>query len=179
VRFLPGEHDTAPDQGDAYREAFGPLHQRFEHKGVQFVALDNVSRPGGVLGEEQLHWLDQEVTKLTRGRPLVVLVHRPLFPLHPAWDWTTQDGGLAIEILQKHDAVTVFYGHIHQEHHQMTGAIAHHAARSLVFPLPAPGSVPAKAALPWDASAKDHGLGYRSIEVGGHAPRAQEVPLLS
>lgn len=28
--------------------------------------------------------------------------------------------------------VVVFYGHIHQEHHHMTGHIAHHAANSLM-----------------------------------------------
>jgi len=38
--------------------------------------------------------------------------------------------------------VTVFYGHIHQEHHHMTGHIAHHSAKSLIFPLIAPRSKP-------------------------------------
>jgi hypothetical protein len=72
--------------------------------------------------------------------------------------------------------VTVFYGHIHQEHHQVTGNVSHHAARSLVFPLPAPGSVPKKAPLPWDPSSTDHGLGWRSIAMAGPAPRITEVP---
>ena len=48
--------------------------------------------------------------------------------------------------------VTVFYGHIHQENHHMTGHIAHHAAKSLIFPLPAPGSQPKRAPLPYDAA---------------------------
>jgi hypothetical protein len=42
----------------------------------------------------------------------------------------------------------------------MTGDIAHHAAKSLVFPLPAPGSVPKRAPLPWDTSHPFAGLGY-------------------
>ena len=47
--------------------------------------------------------------------------------------------------------VTVFYGHIHQEHHYKTGHIAHHAAKGLMYPLPAPGSVPKKQPIRWDA----------------------------
>jgi hypothetical protein len=68
--------------------------------------------------------------------------------------------------------VTVFYGHIHQEHHHMTGHIAHHSARSLMFPLPAPpapGSQAKRNPIPWDAAAPYRGLGWRSItEHGKH-----------
>jgi hypothetical protein len=78
--------------------------------------------------------------------------------------------------LSQRDNVTVFYGHIHQEHHQMTGKIAHHSARSLVFPLPAPGSVPKKAPLPWDPASSDHGLGWRSIAMNEGRTQLTEVP---
>ena len=64
-----------------------------------------------------------------------------------------------------HKNVTVFYGHIHQEHHFTTGHIAHHAAKSLMFPLPAPGSVPKRAPIPWDQAAPYKGLGFRDIEA--------------
>lgn len=47
----------------------------------------------------------------------------------------------------------------------MTGHIAHHAAKSLMFPLPAPGSQPKRAPLPWDASQPYRGLGYREVEA--------------
>src|SRR5512140_576391 len=43
--YLPGEHDAAPDRGEAYKEAFGALYQSFSHKGVYFIALDNASAP--------------------------------------------------------------------------------------------------------------------------------------
>ena len=46
VYFLPGEHDASLDKGEAYQEFFGATHQTFEHKGVHFIALDNVSDPG-------------------------------------------------------------------------------------------------------------------------------------
>jgi len=59
----------------------------------------------------------------------------------------------------------VFYGHIHQEHHFRTGAIAHHAAQSLIFPLPAPLSQPKRAPVPWDPAHPRRGLGYREVSV--------------
>jgi hypothetical protein len=176
VRFLPGEHDAAPDHGDAYREAFGAMHYSFDHKGVHFVAIDNVSRPGTGIGDEQLDWLADDLGKLPPAMPLVVLAHRPLFDLYPDWDWATKDGARAIDILSRRENVTVFYGHIHQEHHRVTGKIAHHSARSLMFPLPSPGSVPKKGPLPWDASSPDHGLGWRAVAMRGASAQIAEIP---
>ena len=99
--------------------------------------------------------------------PIVVFTHRPLFDLAPKWDWATRDGDLALAILQRHANVTVFYGHIHQAHHHMTGAIAHHAATSLVFPLPAPGSQDKRTPLPWDPAQPFRGLGFREVAMAG------------
>ena len=47
----------------------------------------------------------------------------------------------------------------------MTGHIAHHSAKSLIFPLPAPGSQPKRTPLPWDPAAPYKGLGFREIEA--------------
>jgi 3',5'-cyclic AMP phosphodiesterase CpdA len=162
---IPGEHDAAADRGAAFQAVFGATHQAREHKGVAMIALDNTSDPKGALGDEQLAWLDREVGKVAADRPLLVFVHRPLFPLAQAWDWYTPDGDRALAILDRHPRTTVFYGHIHQAHVKKTNAILHVATRSLVFPLPAPGSQPAKAPLPFDADAVDHGLGYRGIAM--------------
>ena len=175
--FLPGEHDASADAGEAYREVFGPTHYTFDHEGVHFVALDNVSDPAGAFGEAQLAWLASDLAALPPETPLVVLAHRPLFSLYPEWDWTTDDGDKAIAILAKRPHVTVFYGHIHQEHHHMTGHIAHHSARSLVFPLPAPGSVPEKAPVPWDPAAPFRGIGYRAIETAREGFALTELPV--
>ena len=176
VRFIPGEHDASLDNGEAYREFFGEAHYAFEHKGVYFIALDNVSDPGSVLGPEQLAWLDKQVAAVPKTSPLVVFAHRPLFDLFPAWDWHTKDGAQAIASLEKHPNVNVFYGHIHQENEHQTGRITHRAARSLVFPLPAPGSVPKKGPLPWDPQSADHGLGYREVKHVAAALNVEEHP---
>src|SRR5262249_51207335 len=79
------------------------------------------------------------------------------------WDWATRDGAKAIEMLAPYRNVTVFYGHIHQEHHHMTGHIAHHSTKSLMFPLPQPGAQQKRLALPWDDRAPCRDLGFRAV----------------
>ena len=163
--YMPGEHDASLDQGKAFQEHFGRTHYSFEHKGIHFAVLDNVSDPAASIGDPQLDWLLSDLKPLNADAPIVVFTHRPLFDLAPQWDWATRDGSKAIDLLQQWKNVTVFYGHIHQEHHFRTGAIAHHAAKSLIFPLPAPGSQPKRAPVPWDAAHPRRGLGFREIAV--------------
>jgi hypothetical protein len=165
VKFMPGEHDASLDQGEAYREFFGAPNYMFDHKGIHFIVLDNVSDPRALIGETQLEWLRADLQQLDEDAPIVVLTHRPLFDLYPQWDWATRDGSRAIELLTPYRNVVVFYGHIHQEHHHMTGHIAHHAAKSLIFPLPAPGSLPKRAPLPWDPAQPYRGMGFRGVQT--------------
>ena len=165
VRFLAGEHDASLDAGTAFKEFFGPTNYSFEHKGVHFIAIDNVSDPGARIGDAQLEWLKNDLAQQAKDARIVVFTHRPLFDLAPKWDWATRDGDKAVALLMPYTNVTVFYGHIHQEHHQMTGHIAHHAAKSLIFPLPAPGSQEKRTPLPWDATMANRGLGFREVEA--------------
>ena len=174
VHFMPGEHDASLDNGQAWKEFFGASNYSFDHKGVHFVAIDNVSDPAARIGEAQLAWLKADLAKLNRDAPIVVFTHRPLFDLAPQWDWATRDGAEAVALLMPYPNVTVFYGHIHQEHHHMTGHIAHHAAKSLIFPQPVPGSQPKRTPVAWDAAHPYRGLGFRSIEA---EPRHSELKL--
>ena len=165
IRFMPGEHDAGLDEGEAFKEFLGDTYYTFDHKGVHFIVLDNVSDPTSTVGETQLEWLSADLKQRDKASQIVVFTHRPLFDLYPDWDWYTRDGAKAIELLVPYSNVTVFYGHIHQEHHHKTGHIAHHAAKGLMFPLPAPGSVPVKNPIPWDATRPYKGLGFRSVEA--------------
>jgi len=177
--LMPGEHDASLDNGEAFRELFGPTHYTFDHRGMHCVVLDNVSDPAGRVGDVQIRWLADDLARQPHDARIVVFTHRPLFDLAPQWGWATRDGAQVIAVLQQHPNVTVFYGHIHQEHHTMTGNIAHHAARSLMFPLPAPNSQPQRLPVPWDASAPYRGLGWRTVEVDA-APQAfalSEMPI--
>ncbi len=179
VRFMPGEHDASLDNGQAWKEFFGASYYSFDHKGVHFIAIDNVSDASARIGEAQLAWITADLAKKDRDAPIVVLAHRPLFDLMPQWDWATRDGAQALELLMPYRNVTVFYGHIHQEHHQMTGHIAHHSAKSLIFPLVAPGSKPKREPVPWDPAQPYRGLGFREVdaEVETAAYRITEYPV--
>ena len=162
VRFIPGENDAGLDNGEMYKQNFGVGHYSFNHKSIHFIGLDNVSDPNGLIGDNQLQWLQADLAGLDKSQPVVVFAHRPLFDLYPQWDWATKDGAKAIDILMPYQNATVFYGHIHQEHHQMTGHIAHHAAESLIFPFPLAGSQPKRAPVGWDAEHPYKGLGFAS-----------------
>ncbi len=180
VHFMAGEHDAALDNGAAWKEFFGPTHYTFDHKGVHFIAIDNVTDPAARIGEEQLAWLAADLAKQPKDARIVVLTHRPLFDLAPAWDWATRDGSQAIDLLMPYPNVTVFYGHIHQENHHMTGHIAHHSAKSLIFPLPAPGSQPKRDPIKWDASQPYRGLGFREVEAEAKGAKydIREMPVV-
>jgi 3',5'-cyclic AMP phosphodiesterase CpdA len=179
VKFIPGEHDASQDNGAAFQEYFGKTHYAFDHRGVHFVTLDNVSDIGAGLGQEQLDWLKADLATQAKDARIVVFTHRPLFDLAPKWDWATSDGAKAVELLMPYANVIVFYGHIHQEHHHMTGHIAHHAAKSLIFPLPAPGSQEKRTPLAWDPAQPYRGLGLREVEAEAKPVRyvIQELPV--
>ncbi len=177
VRFMPGEHDAGLDHAEAFKERFGETHYTFAHKGGNFIVLDNVSDPTSSIGQLQIEWLDAELKKLDHDSRIILFTHRPLFDLYPQWDWFTRDGSKAIELLMPFKNVTVLYGHIHQEHHHMTAHIAHHAARGMMYPLPAPGSVPKKAPVAWDPSQPYKGLGYRSITSKALEVKLTEFPI--
>jgi hypothetical protein len=176
LKFLPGEHDAEADQGATFQKVFGPMHWSFDHKGIHFVALDNVSSPTADLGTTQLAWLKSDLAPLAKEAPIVVFAHKPLFDLYAPWDWLTPDGQQAIDILSAYDNVTVFYGHIHQEISTRTGSIAHHSARSLMFAFQAPGTPPLAMStpIPWNSADPGEGIGYRSVNVGV-TPESYEV----
>src|SRR5881296_1094757 len=102
VRFMPGEHDASLDRGEAYQEFFGDLHYTFDHNGVHFITLDNVSDPTASVGDKQLQWLQADLKQLKKDAQIVVLTHRPLFDLAPDWDWATRDGAAVIDTLLQH-----------------------------------------------------------------------------
>jgi predicted phosphodiesterase len=162
--YVPGEHDAALDGGVLFREHFGETHYSFDHRGVHFVALDNVSAGKPVVGAEQIAWLKKDLARFPKTAPIVVFTHRPLFDLKPEWEWFTRDGDEVMNVLAPYDAVTVLYGHIHRPHHATMGTAQHHAARSLIFAFPDPTTTAEKKPIPFDKSQPFHNLGIRAID---------------
>jgi 3',5'-cyclic AMP phosphodiesterase CpdA len=170
IMHVPGEHDAGLDGGAMYREFLRDTYYSFDHRGIHFVALDNVSRAKPEIGPEQLEWMKKDLARFPKTAPIVVFTHRPLFDLKPEWEWFTSDGDQVMNILAPYENVTVLYGHIHRDHEHTEGTSRHYAARSLIFAFPDPQQSPQKKPIPFD---KDHpfkNLGIRVInETSGKA----------
>lgn len=147
--YVPGEHDTASDDGALYHERFGKGTlgngwYGFNHKGVHFVGLNNVVQIDamGRLGREQLAWLKGDLSGLSASTPIIIFAHIPLWLVYPQWGWGTQDGAEALSYLKRFGSVTVLNGHIHQVIQKVEGNVVFHTATSTAFPQPAPGGAP-------------------------------------
>lgn len=160
---VPGEHDAALDGGTLFREHFGDTHYSFDHRGVHFIGIDNVSEGKPLVGTEQIAWLRRDIARFPHTTPIVVFTHRPLFDLQPEWEWFTTDGDDVMNVLAPYDNVTILYGHIHREHHHTSGHARHHAARSLIFAFPDPAATEEKKPIPFDKEHPFRNLGIRKI----------------
>jgi Calcineurin-like phosphoesterase len=165
IHTVPGENDAALDGGVLYREHFGESHYSFDHKGVHFVALDNVSRGRPEVGPEQIAWLKTDVARFPKTAPIVIFTHRPLFDLKPEWEWFTADGDDVMNVLAPYENVTVLYGHIHRHNFRQNGSVRHYAARSLIFAFNDPDTGENKKPLPFDKDEPFKNLGIRQVHV--------------
>jgi 3',5'-cyclic AMP phosphodiesterase CpdA len=167
IRFVPGDHDAQKDRGEAYQEFFGKLNYTFDRQGYHFVVLDNTSDPDQKLGDAQIAWLAADLRQVAPATPVVVLTHRPLFDLYRPWGWWTPDGEKALDLL-KPFRTTVFYGHIHHEHHTTADGVVHHATASLMIPLFAAGTRAERTPVPWNPARPYAGMGWRTVSGRGH-----------
>src|SRR5581483_3048003 len=110
---LPGEHDTI-GSSQLFYDAFPAPDGAggwfsWEEKGIHFVALVNVFNfeKMGLLGSDQLAWLERDLRNVRKETPVVVFAHVPLYALYPDWGWMTEDGAKALALLQRFDQVTV------------------------------------------------------------------------
>jgi Icc protein len=169
--YVPGEHDTASDDGALYRERFGKGTlgtgwYSFTHKGVHFVGLNNSLQIDalGKLGPEQLKWLKADLASQSASTPIVVFAHIPLWMVYPDWGWGTQDGAEALSYLKRFGSVTVLNGHIHQVVQKVEGNVAFHTATSTAFPQPAPGKAPSAGPMVVPAGKLQSVLGITDVK---------------
>jgi hypothetical protein len=148
IFYVPGEHDVFTDDGKLYLQRFGKGtkglgYHSFDMQGVHFVGLVNVAnlKPGGMgmLGKDQLDWLQKDLTGLKDNTPIVVFAHVPLWTLSEKWGWGTSDSEQALDLMKRFPSVTVLNGHIHQVMQKVEGKVTFHTACSTAFPQPAPG----------------------------------------
>jgi 3',5'-cyclic AMP phosphodiesterase CpdA len=162
---IPGEHDLLDPEMIEYRNRYGAGTKgagwySFDVGGVHFIALVNVNMSGrdlgevhidnpgpkagglGVLGEDQLAWLADDLRRRAASTPIVVFAHVPLWAVYPTWGWSTADSARALALLRRFGSVTVLNGHIHQVVQKVEGQVAFHTAMSTAYPQPAPGTAP-------------------------------------
>ena len=144
----------------------------FDYNGVHFIGLVNVVDTAegglGVLGSEQLQWLQDDLKNLTNSTPIVVFAHIPLWAVYPQWGWGTSDSEQALSYLKRFGSVSVLNGHIHQTIQKIEGNITFHTAMSTAFPQPAPGSAPSAGPMKVPAEKLSSVLGITSVNYVEH-----------
>jgi len=176
VYTVPGEHDTIDNGTTGYLRHFdhdgsGRAWYSFDQGGVHFVALNNVETfrqsTLAALGEQQLAWLKGDLAGIRPSTPIVVLAHIPLWTVWEPWGWGTADSAEALALLRPFGSVTVLNGHIHQVLQKVEGNVALYTARSLAYPLPAPGQEGVGEPGPVTVPAGELGkrLGTRTLSV--------------
>ncbi len=164
VYTVPGEHDALMDRGRAYQQVMGPLHYRFEHQGVQFFALDNVSH-GFFVGEAQRGWLAKELHSANPDAPTVILIHAPLYDAFLPWNWYTYDAAAVLGLFRGFRQVTVLFGHVHQELSRAGRQLGQWAGLPTSWPLPEPDVLTRLEKWPQSESDPYMGLGLKVIDV--------------
>jgi 3',5'-cyclic AMP phosphodiesterase CpdA len=186
IHYVPGEHDTAIDDGKQYLERFGKGTQgsgwySFDQKGVHFVGLVNVHALEGLgkLGPDQLAWLEKDLKAKSTSTPIVLFAHIPLWAVYPEWGWGTEDSAQALGYLKRFGSVTVLNGHIHQVMQKVEGNVTFHTAMSTAFPQPAPGSAPAPGPMKVPAEKLRSVIGVTNVQyvAGKHSLAVVDSPL--
>jgi Icc protein len=172
IFYVPGEHDVISDNGKGFRMRHGKGSKgdgwfSFEQRSVHFIGLVNVLNIAegglGLLGEEQLAWLKEDVSGLSSSTPVVVFAHVPLWSIYPQWGWGTWDAEQALGFLRRFGSVTVLNGHIHQTARKVEGNITFHTAASTAFPQPKAGGAPKPGPVKVDPSILPTVLGITEV----------------
>ena len=183
THYVPGEHDVVVDGGKPFFARFTKGAKQggwysFDQQGVHFIGLNNVSnlKAGGLgfLGDEQVEWLEADLSGRSASQPIVVFAHVPLWTVYAEWGWGTDDAAKALAYLKRFGSVTVLNGHIHQIMQKVEGHIAFHTARSTAFPQPAPGTAPSPGPMKTVPPGQLHSLlGVTSVtQISTHTPLA-------
>lgn len=163
--FVIGEHDYYLDLGEYWQKQASPLYYSFDHKDVHFVVLNSIltydewthnrwssgkermgvmaglDNPNGspfMVGEKQRAWLKEDLSKVNKETPLVVLSHSPLQKIFKNWNFWTEDAEQVQALLKPFNKVTVLYGHVHQIQYNQIGNISFHSVMATAWPWPYP-----------------------------------------
>lgn len=90
----------------------------------------------GLLGADQLAWLDQQLAGAD-GRPSVVVLHHPSVPrgIPRADDYLLEDRAAFAEVVARHHVAAVLCGHSHVATSSLWAGTVHAAAPAVAFQL--------------------------------------------
>ena len=110
-----GNHDwRKSDDRKPYEEVFPDrLNYRFDQRGWQFMALDTTAGQAWSqtrISEGTLLWVDENLPKHDKKKPLVLLSH---FPLGPGTSYRPANADALLERFKEFNLRAVFCGHFH------------------------------------------------------------------
>jgi Icc protein len=167
VYYVMGEHDFYVDLGEYWESKLGPQYYSFDHKGVHFIVLNSIltydewmykkwptqmdrmlemarlDNPHGspfMVGAKQRKWLKEDLAKVDKNTPIVVVSHSPLQKIYRGWNFWTEDAEQIQDMLKPFKKVTVLYGHVHQIQYNQIGHISFHSAMATAWPWPYPST---------------------------------------
>jgi 3',5'-cyclic AMP phosphodiesterase CpdA len=176
VRWVPGNHDIAPDTVvptaeslARYREAFGPDVHAFDLGPVRVVAWNTVvaDHPEQVPGEweAQLEFLAEETAAARhRERPVILAGHHPLFTTDPAeaddyWNVPGVRRRQVLDLVHRHRVPLALAGHLHRNSIARDGDFEMVSSGPVGYPL------------------GDDPSGVRIVEVDGRGIAHRYLPL--
>ncbi|MFI5379007.1 MAG: metallophosphoesterase family protein [Tepidisphaerales bacterium] len=114
VHTVCGNHDWARDDDrKAFEEIWpGSLNYTFEHNGWQIVALDTTdgTKSSVEIRKPAFEWLDQNMPKLDRKRPMILVTHFPMGVFTPMRPKNADD---LLDRFRDFNLRAVFCGHYH------------------------------------------------------------------
>jgi hypothetical protein len=132
-------HEILTDRGSTatFSRHFGPAYYSFDRGAVHYVILDDVFWHGdayiGYLTFDQLRWLENDLSHVEPGRPVIVAAHIPfLGSRHLRLGERSPSSGISVtnrealfQLLEPYEA-HLLTGHTHENEHVFHGGIHEH-----------------------------------------------------
>jgi Icc protein len=121
--YVPGNHDDIENM----QACLGPLPETRDLADWQIIFLNTKDEGeiGGILSEEELGSLEQQLVKGRGKYQLIVMHHHPI-PVGSGWldKIALKNSDAFWQIVDRHEGVRgVLFGHVHQQFEQMRGEI--------------------------------------------------------
>ena len=127
---------------ETYKRQFGPPYYSFNRGSVHYVVLDNVFWAvvgySGYLTQEQLTWLEADLSRVEPGMPVVVSAHIPVAggrhlrigQSAPAPSISVTNRQALYELIEPFNA-HILTGHTHENEHVFEGGIHEHVSAAV------------------------------------------------